>query len=145
WKSIGEWYSRLASDRTVASPEVAAKAQELTAGKADFFDKAEAIARFVQQNVRYFVIEVGVGGYRPHPAADIFRNRYGDCKDKATLLTAMMSAVGIHASLMFVDTSRGFIDPDAPSVDGNHMIAAIEVPSGYQSPRMHSLVHASDG
>ena len=45
WKSIGEWYDSLFNDRLVATPEIAAKAQELTAGKTDFYDKTEAIAR----------------------------------------------------------------------------------------------------
>ena len=145
WKSIGTWYTALAKDRLQPTPEITAKAQELTAGKTDFFDKAEAIGDFVQKDVRYYAIEVGIGGYQPHPAGDVFHNRYGDCKDKATLLTAMLSAVGIHAALMMVDTNRGVVDPDAPSLEGNHMIAAIEVPAGYQSPRMHSVVHAASG
>ena len=83
----------------VATPEIAAKASELIAGKTDFYDKTEAIAEFVQKHIRYFVIEMGIGGYQPHFAGDIFRNRYGDCKDKATLLSAMLSTVGIHAAL----------------------------------------------
>ena len=145
WKSIGEWYSKLSSDRLVASPEVAAKAAELTAGKSDFLDKAQAISEFVQQDIRYFAIEVGIGGYQPHAAGDIFRNRYGDCKDKATLLSAMLSSVGIHSALMMVDVSRGVVDPDTPSLVGDHMIAAIEIPQGYESPRMHTVVRAKTG
>jgi hypothetical protein len=46
---------------------------------------------------------------------------------------------------MMVDTHRGFVDPDAPSLDGDHMIAAIEVPKGYSSPRLHSVVTAQTG
>ena len=64
------------------------------------------------------------------PAEEVFRGRYGDCKDKATLLSAMLSSVGIHSALLMVDTERGVIDPDAPSIWGNHMIAAIEIPQG---------------
>lgn len=145
WKSIGEWYSKLSSDRLTASPEIAEKAQELTAGKVDFVDKAQAISEFVQHDIRYFAIELGIGGYQPHAAGDIFRNRYGDCKDKATLLTAMLSSVGIHSALMMVDISRGVVDPDTPSLVGDHMIAAIEIPQGYESPRMHTVVRAKTG
>jgi transglutaminase-like putative cysteine protease len=145
WKGIGEWYSQLSKDRLVASPEIATKAQELAAGKSDFYDKTEAIAEFVQTQVRYFAIEVGIGGYQPHAAADIFRHRYGDCKDKATLVSAMLSTVGIHSALMIVDTERGVIDPESPSLVGNHAIAAIEVPEGYSSPRLHSVVTAKSG
>jgi transglutaminase-like putative cysteine protease len=145
WKSVGEWYDPLIRDRVAATPEIAAKAQELTAGKTDFYDKTEAIGEFVQKQVRYVAIEVGIGGYQPHAAGDIFHNRYGDCKDKATLLSAMLSAVGVHAALMMVDSRRGFVDPDAPSLEGDHMIAAIEVPKGNESPRLHSMVTASTG
>ena len=145
WKGIGEWYDSLAHDRVVATPDISAKAAELTQGKTDFYDKSEAIGEFVQQQIRYFVIEMGVGGYQPHPAADIFRGRYGDCKDKATLLSAMLSSVGIHSALLMVDTQRGVIDPEDPSIHGNHMIAAIEVPQGYESPKLHSMVTAKTG
>lgn len=145
WPSIGVWYQRLAQDRLVPTAEITAKAAELTAGKTDFFAKSEAIGEFVQNQVRYFVIEMGVGGYQPHPAGDIFHNRYGDCKDKATLVSAMLSSVGIHSALMMVDTRRGVVDPDAPSLWGNHMIAAIEIPVGYQSPSLRSVVTAKNG
>ena len=144
WKSIGEWYQALAHDRLQASPDLAAKARELAAGHADFADKVDAIATWVQTEIRYFVIERGIGGQQPHFAADIFRNRYGDCKDKATLLSAMLSAVDVHAALLMVDSERGVVDPDAPSTWGNHMIAAIEVPANYQSPTLHSVVTRED-
>jgi hypothetical protein len=145
WQGIGEWYDGLSRDRLVSTPEIAAKANELTQGKGDFYEKTEAIAEFVQQQVRYFAIEMGIGGYQPHYAAEIFHNRYGDCKDKATLLSAMLSAVDIHAALLMVDDRRGVVDPDAPSTVGNHMIAAIEIPKGYSSPRLRSVVTAKTG
>jgi hypothetical protein len=145
WQGIGEWYEGLSRGRLAATPDIAAKAAELTAGKTDFYDKAEAIGDFVQQKIRYFVIEMGVGGYQPHSADEIFKGRYGDCKDKATLLSAMLSSVGIHSALLMVDTERGVIDPDAPSIVGNHMIGAIEIPKGYESPKLHSVVTAKTG
>ena len=145
WQSIGQWYQSISKDRLVATPEIAVKANELAAGKTDFYDKTEAIAEFVQKQVRYFVIEMGIGGYQPHFAGDIFRNRYGDCKDKATLLTAMLSTVGIHGALVMVDHRRGVVDPDAPSIVGDHMIAAIEIPKGYSSPKLRSVVTSKTG
>lgn len=145
WKSIGQWYRTLAADRLTPSPDITAKAKELAAGKNDFYDQTEAIAEFVQSQVRYFVIEMGIGGFQPHPVADIFHNRYGDCKDKAALLTSMLSAVGTHAAMLMVHTERGVIDPNAPSIFGNHMISAIEIPDGYQSPRLRSAVTTKNG
>ena len=145
WQSIGEWYRELAKDRLTATPEIAAKANELTVGKTDFYDKTEAVAVFVQKDIRYFVIEMGIGGIQPHFAGDIFHNRYGDCKDKAVLVSALLSSVGIHSALMMVDHRRGVIDPNAPSMVGDHMIAAIEIPKGYESPRLRSVVTTKTG
>lgn len=145
WQGIGQWYDALAHDRLSPSPEIVAKAQELTAGKTDFYDKAEAIGEYVQSQIRYFVIELGIGGLQPHSAQDIYRGRYGDCKDKATLLSAMLSGAGIHSALLMVDTERGVIDPESPSLVGNHMIGAIEIPPGYQSPKLRSVVTAKSG
>jgi hypothetical protein len=145
WQGIGEWYRGLSRDRLAATPEIAAKASELAAGKTDFYDKTEVIAEFVQKQIRYFAIEMGIGGYQPHFAGDIFHNRYGDCKDKATLLSAMLSSVGIHSALMMVDHRRGVVDPDAPSIVGDHMIAAIEIPKGYESSRLRSVITAKTG
>ncbi len=145
WQGIGQWYEGLAHDRETPTPEITAKAAELVAGKTDFYDRAEAIGDFVQQKIRYFVIELGIGGYQPHPAADIFKGRYGDCKDKATLLAAMLASAGMHSDIVLVDTRRGFVNPDAPSIMGDHAIAAIEIPKGYDSPKLHSVVMAQSG
>jgi hypothetical protein len=145
WQGIGEWYETLSHDRMTPSPEIAAKVAELTAGKTDFYDRAEAIGEFVQKQIRYFTIDLGIGGYQPHAAAETFRGRYGDCKDKATLLAAMLSSAGIHGAVVWVDTDRAVINPDDPSLGANHAIGAIEIPKGYESPRMHSVVTAKTG
>ena len=145
WQGVGQWYNGLSHDRVVATPDIAAKAAELVAGKTDFYDKAEAIGEFVQKQIRYFVVEMGIGGFQPHYADDIFRGRYGDCKDKATLLTSMLSSVGLHGGYLLVDTERGVINPTDPSITANHMIGVIEIPEGYQSAKMHSVVTAKNG
>ena len=128
WASIGEWYTRLSEGRMQASPEITAKAEALTAGKMDFYPKAAAIADFMQRDIRYFGVEIGIGGWQPHAAAEVFRYHYGDCKDKATLLLSMLGTVGIQGKLVMVHHERGAIDPLAPSDFGDHMIAAIQVP-----------------
>lgn len=145
WQGVGTWYDAISRDRMVATPDVAAKAASLVAGKTDFYDKTEAITEFVQKQIRYFVIEKGIGGLQPHPASEIYRNGYGDCKDKATLLSAMLGSVNVHSVIVLVDSHRGFIDPDAPSTLGNHAIAAIEIPKGYESAKLRSVVTAKTG
>jgi hypothetical protein len=57
----------------------------------------------------------------------------------------MLSAVNVHAALLMVDDRRGVLDPDAPSIVGNHMVTAIEVPKDYNSPKLRSVVTAKTG
>jgi hypothetical protein len=145
WAEIGDWYDTLASPRTEAPQDIAAKSREVAATATDFKAKIQSVAGFMQREIRYVGIEIGIGGLQPHPAADVFRNRYGDCKDKATLLIAMLNAVGVRATWVMVDTQRGFVDPALPSRDGNHMIAAIEIPPGYTDPSLPAVVTARNG
>jgi hypothetical protein len=145
WQDIGQWYGRLAKDRNKPDAAITAKAQELVQGKTGFRDRVDAIASFVQSDIRYVAIEIGIGGHQPHAAADTFKARYGDCKDKATLLSAMLNAVGVRSTWVLVDTGRGVISSEAPSLMGNHMIAAIELPADYQPESMYSIVVAKSG
>jgi hypothetical protein len=145
WAEIGNWYDALASPRTEAPLEINAKAKEIAGPSADFKSKIQNVAGFMQREIRYVGIEVGIGGLQPHSAVDVFKYRYGDCKDKATLLISMLSAVGVRATWVLVDTHRGYVDPALPSRDGNHMIAAIEIPSGYSDPELRAVVTARTG
>jgi hypothetical protein len=145
WRAIGLWQERLEEHRPDPTPEITAKAQELIAGAPDFYTKLSRITEYIQKNIRYFIVAKGIGGWQAHPAADIFRNRYGDCKDKTTLLISMLQAIGVRAYYLHVDSERGAIDPDTPSLAGNHMITAIELPDGESDPRLMARVKAANG
>lgn len=145
WRAIGHWMDQLDAGRADPTPEITAQAQELVAGAPDFYTRLSRITRYIQENIRYFIVERGIGGWQPHAAADIFRNRYGDCKDKATLLIAMLRAVGIRAYYLHVDSRRGVIDPQAPSLIGDHMITAIELPPAESDPRLMARAKLSSG
>jgi len=87
---MGIWYSTLTTGRRDPSPEIKQKVATLTASAATPLAKMQALAAFVQNDIRYVAILLGIGGIQPHPATDVFANRYGDCKDKATLLSSML-------------------------------------------------------
>ena len=145
WKALGQHFSDLEASRPDPSPAITAKTQELIAGAPDFYGKLSRITDYVQKNIRYFIVERGIGGWQANPAADIFRNRYGDCKDKTTLLISMLHVAGIRGFYVPVDHRRGFVDPDAPSFFGDHMITAIEVPKDVQDARLKAIVAGKNG
>lgn len=145
WKSLGAWTTKLEAGRPDPSPEITAQTQQLLYGATDFYTKLSRITEYIQKNIRYFIVVRGIGGLQAHPATDIFRNRYGDCKDKTTLLISMLQVAGIHAVYVPVDSHRGAVDPKSPSMYGDHMIAAIEIPTGVEDKRLHAIVKAKNG
>jgi hypothetical protein len=145
WKAIGSWMTTLEADRPTPSPEITTAVQSLIAAAPDFYTKLSRITETIQKNIRYFIVERGIGGLQANHAADIYRNRYGDCKDKTTLLISMLQVAGIHGYYLMVDDRRGVVDPDAPSLKGNHMITAIEIPADVQDPRLKAIVKGKDG
>jgi len=145
WRAIGDWMTKLEANRPDPSAEITAQTQSLIAGAPDFYSKLSRITESIQKNVRYFIVERGIGGFQANHAAAIFRNQYGDCKDKTTILISMLQVAGIHAFYVAVDDKRGIVDPDAPSLYGNHMITAIEVPADVQDPRLLAIAKGKDG
>jgi hypothetical protein len=145
WRALGLWQAKLEEHRTDATPEIAAKAKELTADAPDVYTKLSRITEYIQKNIRYFIVAKGIGGWQAHSAEEIFRNRYGDCKDKTTLLISMLQSIGIRAVYLHVDSRRGVIDPNAPSLVGNHMITAIELPEGASDARLMARAKTSSG
>jgi hypothetical protein len=145
WRALGLWQEQLEQHRADPTPEITAKTQELIAGAPDLYTKLSRITTYIQKNVRYFVVMRGIGGWQAHYAGDVYRNRYGDCKDKTTLLISMLQVAGIRAYYLHVDSRRGIIDPEAPSLYGNHMITAIELPEGESDPRLMARVKLANG
>jgi transglutaminase-like putative cysteine protease len=133
WSGIGRFYWDLAHDRMVPAPEVAEAARALVLGMTNPDDRLRTLFEFVQGKINYVSISLGVGGWQPHANGDVFKYRYGDCKDKATLLIAMLRAVDLEALPVLIRTrDSGLIDRDNPSVDFNHAIVAVPGPDGYR-------------
>jgi hypothetical protein len=129
WKDMGLWYDRLSGERRIPDGSVRAKAQELTEGLTDVRGRLERLAEFVQRDIRYVSIQIGIGGYQPHQASEILADRYGDCKDKATLLAAMLQSLGMDSYYIIVNTERQVVTPLMPvSLSSfNHVVLAVRL------------------
>src|SRR5258708_7474371 len=132
WRDMGLWYNDLTRGRRDASPEVKQKVAALTASASTPQANMQLLARFVQRDVPYVAIELGIGGDQPHPAGDVFTDHYGDCKDKATLMRAMLKEIGIESYYVVINSQRGAVTPEMPAHMGgfNHAILAIQLPVG---------------
>lgn len=125
WDEVGKWYAALERDRIRPTPAIAAKAAELTKDRKTDQEKLEAIYDYVAKNFRYVSLSLGLGRYQPHAASDVLANQYGDCKDKHTLLSALLRAAGMQADAVLINSTRK-LDPDVPSPSQfDHLISAV--------------------
>jgi TonB family protein len=132
WDEVGKWFTSLAEPKVAVTPEIKAKAEELTKGKSSDDEKLHVLYDFVSSRFRYIGIDLGHGRYTPHAAADVLVNRYGDCKDKHTLFAALLQAVGITSYPVLI-SSKHRVDPSFPTLSlFDHVITAIPHGESYQ-------------
>ncbi|GAC1665289.1 MAG: hypothetical protein NVS9B4_20900 [Candidatus Acidiferrum sp.] len=142
WAAMGSWYQELTKGRRDAPASVKQEVATLTASSATAVAKMKALAAFLQHDIRYVAIELGIGGFQPHAAADVFSHRYGDCKDKATLLSSMLHEIGIESYYVIINTKRGGVTVGVPPHLGafNHAILAIRLPDDVKDPSLVALI-----
>jgi len=141
WRDLGSWYYGLVHSRRVSTPEIAAQVAPLTAQAKTPLQKMEAIASYIQRQIRYVAIEIGIGGWQPHMAGDIFKNQFGDCKDKATLLATMLKDAGIDSYYVVAQIDRGIVQPQFASLGVfNHVILAVRLPGDVPTDNLYSVV-----
>jgi hypothetical protein len=129
WEGMGSWYGNLVSTRMDASEPIKQEVNALVAGKTGTMARMQAIAAFVQHDIRYVAITLGIGGWQPHAAPDVFSHRYGDCKDKATLMRTMLREIGVDSYHVVINAQRGVVTREMPAHNGfNHVILAIKLP-----------------
>ena len=144
WKRVGDWYEQLVKDRRAVNPDIHKQVVELTANSKTTLDKIEALSKWVQSQIRYVAVEIGIGGFQPHYAGDIYKQRFGDCKDKVTLLSAMLKDIGVNSDYVMIHTVRGLVRQDSPSaVTFNHVILAIELPKDVPAEGLQSIYRDS--
>lgn len=140
WQDVTSMYESLNAGQCDSSAELVAKTHSLIAGCSTTLDKIRALGAYVQK-IRYIEINEGLRygyGWKARKASAVFSRGYGDCKDKANLLIAMLREAGVRAHLVtaMLDPEHGFVaHGEFPSpMQFNHAIAAIEVDSSVQLP-----------
>jgi transglutaminase-like putative cysteine protease len=130
WKNFGEWYSR-----------VYLKTSELKEDRKNFYislvkdaksdwQKAEILYNYLQSNMRYVSIQLGIGGLRPFPASFVDDKKYGDCKALSNYLKSALDAVGVKSNVVIIEGStkpRAVLE-DFPIHYFNHVILCIPQP-----------------
>jgi Domain of Unknown Function with PDB structure (DUF3857)/Transglutaminase-like superfamily len=131
WTEVSRWMTSMHEGQTIVDDAVAAKARELTAKSTTELEKIQAIGTFVQ-NLQYISIDIGVGygnGYRPRPSNLVLNRGYGDCKDKANLMRALLKVLKIEAYPIAIYSGDSTFTREewASPYQFNHCIIAVKI------------------
>jgi len=132
WQDISKWYWKLCLPHIEATtPEMKKKVEELVSGCENSSQKITNIFNFVSQEIRYMGItpEKESPGYEPHDSSMTFENRYGVCRDKATLLVSMLRLAGFEAFPIIINAGPKK-DEEVPQPYFNHAITAVKGDNG---------------
>jgi transglutaminase-like putative cysteine protease len=123
WAAFADWYGRISKLTDEVTPEIAATAKSLTRDAQGERDKVLALYNYVTR-LRYVAVPLGVNSYRPHAAANVLKNEYGDCKDKANLFNALLHSLDIKAHLVLVPRFTQAHE-ELPGLAFNHAISRV--------------------
>jgi transglutaminase-like putative cysteine protease len=123
WRAFADWYGRISRLTDEVTPEIAAKAGELTGGAQGEREQVLALYNYVTR-LRYVAVPLGVNSFRPHAAANVLQNQFGDCKDKANLFNALLHSLKIKAELVLVPRFSQAYDA-LPGFAFNHAISRV--------------------
>jgi len=126
WAQVGRAYQVKAGQAAQVTPQIQALADEVTAGLGHRKAQADALYRWVAQNIRYVAVYLGNGGLEPNSAQSILDNHYGDCKDHVVILEALLAAKGIASSPVLIGAGGGPTLPKIPVLGRfNHAITYV--------------------
>jgi len=118
WDDVGKWYWGLVEEQLLVDDAIKTAVKDVLAklpAGADNKLKVDAIYEHVVRNTRYVGLEFGIHGYKPYRTTDVYSRRFGDCKDKASLLKVMLAQAGIDSHLVLVRTREQGNAPDSPA------------------------------
>ncbi|MEK7849235.1 MAG: DUF3857 domain-containing protein [Candidatus Omnitrophota bacterium] len=111
WKDVSDWYYALVQKNLKITPDIEAATKKAISGKVALKDKARAILEYIQDNFRYVSMSLGEYTLEPHPTDEVFKNKYGDCKDLSLLCVAMLKVAGIESSVALFKNEFSITDP----------------------------------
>lgn len=114
WKEVAEWAVSTFDPDDESLAAVRELAEKIRREHAD--DPLTAAIRFVQDDIRYLGLEIGRNSHEPRQPAEILEQRWGDCKEKALLLSLLLREFGLEADPALVNTkAKHRLDNRLPS------------------------------
>jgi uncharacterized protein DUF3857/transglutaminase superfamily protein len=135
YADLGRMFADAALPKATVTPEIAALAETITKGIDDRRKQAIAIDTWMKTNIRYVGVYLQAGRIIPHDAASVLRNKFGDCKDKATLMSALLAAKGIESELVLINAGNAYTLREPANIAAfNHAIMYLPEFDLYDDP-----------
>ncbi|HEX2569865.1 MAG TPA: DUF3857 domain-containing protein [Polyangia bacterium] len=107
WEDVATWYRGLVAEQLVPDDALRRLAADAVRGVSDERVRIRRIYDLVVQKTRYVGLEFGIHGYKPYRVTQVYARKFGDCKDKASLLLVLLREIGVEATLVLARTRRG--------------------------------------
>jgi uncharacterized protein HemY/transglutaminase-like putative cysteine protease len=130
WPEVGDWYRSLALSRSEPSDAIRKQADNLTKEAKTPEDQVRALYNYVSTHTRYVGIDFGIGRFQPHAAAEVLADQYGDCKDKDTLLEALLRAKNFSPAPALIGAGIALVTEVPSPAVFNHVITTVNLPGG---------------
>ena len=126
WESYAGWQWKLLDNRSIMPQELKEKVAELTRDAQTDMDKIRILYDYLAESTRYVSIQIGIGGFQPMSVAEVYKNKYGDCKALSNYMRAMLAECGIESHYTEIGMDRRSIPRDfAHPAMSNHAIVMV--------------------
>jgi len=117
WGQVATWWWKLIEGQLKPTAQIKSLASQLVIGipETKIRERVYAVHRWVVRNTRYVGLEFGVHGFKPYRVDQIYQRRYGDCKDKASIMHALLESLGIESRMVIVRTIDNGLIPESPA------------------------------
>jgi len=127
WRNFGIWLTKLGEGTDVLDEKSIAEIKSIIGDTKDKKVIVEKLYKYLQHNMRYVSIQLGIGGFKPMLAQDVHNNKYGDCKGLSNYMKAILKVAGIPAHYITISAGEDYKEPliDFPQNVFNHAIVAV--------------------
>lgn len=130
WQTFGQWTWQLLQGRDPLPQPLIDKLHQLTDTCQTARSKVDVVRQFMAQSTRYVSIQLGIGGWQPMTATDVYQKGMGDCKALSNYFCAMLHALGLPADYVLISTEDRQILPDLPTLQQfDHVVARVPLPN----------------
>ena len=129
WPEVGNHFAPYYRLSGKLDPDIQAVVDEIQQDTSDPKEQTRQALNYVQENIRYLGLEMGVGGFKPRPSSLVFDRRFGDCKDVTLLLLSMLNALNIEADPVLVHSTEraGFLIGQPHHWAFDHVVVRAEI------------------